>query len=95
MLNAGNSRNRSQDEAVSGPQCRQVNLCATAGYILRSSPPHEPEATGWSIKKSVRTTRRYSTIEIQAGARTITAADSLPGDLRQALDRAHRDPGAH
>jgi hypothetical protein len=42
--------------------------------------------TGWSIRKFVRTTRRYRTIEIQAGDHTITAADPLPGDIRQALE---------
>ena len=30
---------------------------------------------GWSIKKFVRTARRYRTVEIQAGGHTITAAD--------------------
>lgn len=49
--------------------------------------------TGWSIKKFVRTARRYRTIEIQAGAHTITAADPLPDDLAEALN-ALRDPGA-
>jgi transposase len=42
-------------------------------------------ATGWTIRKFVRTARRYRTIEIQAGPQTITAADPLPDDLRQAL----------
>jgi Transposase DDE domain len=51
--------------------------------------------TGWSIRKFVRTTRRYRTIEILAGDHTITAADSLPADLGEALDRIHRHPGAH
>jgi hypothetical protein len=51
--------------------------------------------TGWSIRKFVRTTRRYRTIEIQAGTQTITAADPLPADLRQALDQIHGNPGAH
>ncbi len=41
------------------------------------------DTTGWSIKKFVRTTRRYRTIEIQAGAHTITAADPLPNDLHE------------
>ena len=41
--------------------------------------------TGWSIRKFVRTARRYRTIEIQAGPHTITATDPLTGDLRQAL----------
>ena len=36
-------------------------------------------ATGWSIRKFVRTTRRYRTITIQAGQHTtITAADPSP-----------------
>jgi transposase len=53
----------------------------------------EAEArTGWSIRKFVRTARRYRTIEIQAGPRTITAADPLPDDLRNALDAISR-PG--
>jgi hypothetical protein len=34
--------------------------------------------TAWSIKKFVRTARRYRTIEIQVGAHTITAADPYP-----------------
>jgi len=45
--------------------------------------------TGWSIRKSVRTARRYRTIQIQAGSHVITAADPVPDDLRQALDRIH------
>ena len=51
--------------------------------------------TGWSIKKFVRTARRYKTIQIQAGNHTITAADPLPDDLRATLDRIHHDLGAH
>jgi len=43
-------------------------------------------ATGWSIRKFVRTARRYRTIEIQAGEHTITAADPLPTGLRQAIE---------
>jgi len=51
--------------------------------------------TGWSIRKFVRTARRYRTIEIQAGTHTITAADPLPDELRDALHRIHGRPGAH
>jgi hypothetical protein len=42
--------------------------------------------TGWSIRKFVKTARRYREIKIQAGHQTITAGDPLPDDLRQALD---------
>jgi hypothetical protein len=45
--------------------------------------------TGWSIRKFVKTARRYRTIQIQAGPHTITAADPLPDDLRQAIDNIH------
>ena len=41
--------------------------------------------TGWSIKKFVRTTRRYRTVKIRAGRQILTAADPLPDDLRQAI----------
>jgi hypothetical protein len=46
------------------------------------------DRTGWSIKKFVRTARRYRTIEIQAGEHIITAADPLPDDLHHALTRS-------
>jgi len=50
--------------------------------------------TGWSIKKFVRTARRYRTIAIQAGKQTLTAADPIPDDLAQALAEIHAS-GAH
>ncbi len=53
------------------------------------------DRTGWSIKKFVRTARRYRTIQIQAGPQTITAADPIPDDLRAALDEIRRQSGAH
>jgi hypothetical protein len=35
------------------------------------------DRTGWSIKKLVRTARRYRTIEIRAGNETLTAEGPL------------------
>ena len=46
--------------------------------------------TGWSIRKFVKTARRYREIKIQAGQQTITAADPVPDDLHQALDAINR-----
>jgi hypothetical protein len=43
------------------------------------------DRTGWSIRKFVRTARRYRTIQIRAGQHTLTAEDPLPPDLRDAL----------
>lgn len=51
--------------------------------------------TGWSIKRFVRTARRYRTIEIQAGEQTITAADPLPADLHEALTAIRQAASAH
>jgi hypothetical protein len=51
--------------------------------------------TGWSIKKLVRTARRYRTITIQAGDHVITAADPLPDDLSAAIRALTRTDGAH
>ncbi len=50
--------------------------------------------TGWSIKKFVRTARRYRTVKIKAANQTLTAADPLPHDLRDALLEIRAD-GAH
>jgi hypothetical protein len=51
--------------------------------------------TGWSIRKFVKTARRYRTIQIQAGQHVITAADPVPADLRAALYQIHGPAGAH
>jgi transposase len=42
--------------------------------------------TGWSIRKFVKTARRYRTIQIQAGQHVIIAADPLPDELRHAIE---------
>jgi hypothetical protein len=41
--------------------------------------------TGWSIRQFVHTARRYRTVQIRAGQHTLTAADPLPAELRDAL----------
>lgn len=43
------------------------------------------DRTGWTIKKFVRTARRYRTVQIRAGQHILTAEDPLPNDLRDAL----------
>ena len=48
------------------------------------------DQTGWSIKKFVRTARRYRTIQIQAGDQLITAEDPLPEDLTDAVKAINR-----
>jgi hypothetical protein len=39
------------------------------------------------MKKFVRTSRRYRTIQIRAGGQIVTAADPLPDDLSEALTK--------
>ena len=48
--------------------------------------------TGWSIKTSVRTPRRYRTVQIKAGRQILTAADPLPDDLREAIAKIGGKP---
>ena len=43
------------------------------------------DRTGWSIKKFIRTARRYRTVQIRTGKQILTATDPLPRDLRDAL----------
>ena len=53
-------------------------------------------ATGWSIRRFVRTARRYRTIQTQVGDHIITAADPRPDDLRDALTKiTSTSRGAH
>jgi hypothetical protein len=60
---------------------------------MRSAVSRWIEAkTGWSIRKFVKTARRYCTVQIQAGDHIITAADPLPGELRQAIDAINASP---
>jgi len=54
---------------------------------------HIEVRTGWTIKKFVRTLRRYRTVKINTGSHTLTAEDPLPDDVRQALADIHQ--GAH
>ena len=53
------------------------------------------DTTGWSVKKFVKTVRRYRTIEIQACAHTVTAEQPLPDDVRAALDAIHCRAAGH
>jgi hypothetical protein len=59
-----------------------VAAMAVSHYIERQ--------TGWSIKKFVRTARRYRTVKIRAGRQILTAADPLPDDLREAIAKISR-----
>jgi hypothetical protein len=43
----------------------------------------------------VKKARRYRTIQTQAGPHTITAADPLPDELRQAIDAINDRTDAH
>jgi hypothetical protein len=51
--------------------------------------------TGWSIKRFVKTARRYREVTIQVGDHTITAADPIPDDLAQAITAIHHHSPAH
>jgi transposase len=64
-------------ESIEGHLSIVVTALAVSHYIETQ--------TGWSIKKFVRTARRYRTVKIKAGPQILTAADPLPDDLREAI----------
>ena len=47
-------------------------------------------ATGWSIRKIVKTLRRYRTIQIDIGGHTVTAADPVSADTAELIDNLRR-----
>jgi hypothetical protein len=53
------------------------------------------QRVGWSIRRFVRTARRYRTVQIRAGLQILTAEDPLPADLRVALQLITEPEGAH
>ena len=51
--------------------------------------------TGWSIRRFVRTARRFRTVQIRIGDHLLTAQDPLPTDLRDALTAITKPGSAH
>ncbi|GAA2487375.1 hypothetical protein GCM10010276_27270 [Streptomyces longisporus] len=71
----------------STPQAGTIQALAEALTRTALVISHRIEnTTGWSVKRFVKTARRYRTIQIKTGEHTLTAADPLPDDLRAALD---------
>lgn len=63
-----------------------VTSAAPEHRLRRSGSRHRIQhQTGWSIKKFARTARHYRTAQIRTGRQTLTAAEPLPDDLRDAL----------
>jgi transposase len=50
------------------------------------------DTTDWSIKKFIRSVRRYRTIEVQAGVHTVTAADPHPTTYASSCERSTASP---
>jgi len=50
-------------------------------------PTAIPNGSFWRVARVVMPARRYRTITIQVGPHTITAANPVPGDLREALTK--------
>ena len=55
---------------------------------------HWIERTGWSIRKFVRTFRRYRQVTMNTGTLQVAAEQPLPDDERAILAKLHRH-GAH
>lgn len=53
------------------------------------------QTTGWSIKRFVKTARRYRTVTIAAGDHVFTAADPVPDELDAALKKIKAKSATH
>jgi len=62
-----------------------IDAHLTIVFAAMAVSHHIETQTGWSIKKFVRTARRYRMITIAAGNHTLTAADPIPEDLAATL----------
>lgn len=52
-------------------------------------------ATGWSIKKFVKTARRYRTVTLNVNGHTATAADPIPDELKTAIQQIEKNSFGH
>ena len=75
-----------QARPIYHPNANRSKPTSTVFAVLAVSNWIEHQ-TGWSIKKFVRTARRYRTVRIKAGRQILTAADPLPDNLREALTK--------
>ena len=91
----GSSRSRSRSACPT--QARPVYHCKRDSIEARLTIVFAAPAvsrwteaqTGWSIRRFVKTARRYRTVEIQAGQHLTASAGPFPDDLRQA-PRSHQ-----
>ena len=72
-----------------------IDAHLTVVFAALAVTRHVEAATGWSIKRFVRTTRRYRTVQIRIGSQILTAEEPPPDDLRSALDQIGLPRGAH
>jgi transposase len=66
-------------------QRESIQAHLTVVFAALAATRYLEDATGWTIKRLVRTARRYRTVHIRAGSHTLTAEDPLPDELREAL----------
>src|SRR5690242_10426986 len=68
---------------------------ASGSRVHPAQAPGPGLCADWSIRRFVRTARRYRTVQIRAGQQLITAADPLPADLQAALGEIHQARRGH
>ena len=85
------SKTRPASPAYLSPQTR-IHRRPPAVVFAALAVSHWIEGrTGQTIKKLVRTLRRYRTIQIHRGSHILSAEDPLPDDVRRALAAIHTD----
>jgi len=72
-----------------------IDAHLTVVFAALAVTRHVEAATGWSIKRFVRTARRYRSVQIRVGHHILTAEEPPPDDLRDALAQIRPSRGAH
>jgi Transposase DDE domain len=79
------SKNDLQARPIYARKRDSIEAHLTVVFAALAVTRYIEDRTGWSIKKFVRTARRYRTVQIRVGQHLVPAEQPLPAELRTAL----------
>lgn len=82
-----------QDRPIYHHTKESINAHLTIVFAALAVSRWIEDATGWSIRRFVRTARRYRTVDVQAAGQIISAADPVLDELQHALNAIHGQQG--
>ena len=79
------SKNDLQARPIYARKRDSIEAHLTVVFAALAVTRYIEDRTGWSIKKFIRTARRYRTVQIRVGQHLVPAEQPLPAELRTAL----------